>query len=85
VEVEGKERETEFLTNNPHWSVTSVAELYRCPWQIEVFFKQIEQTLQLCDFPGNSANAAGWQVSPNFSQHRRDTGSASIATIFAEG
>jgi len=29
---------------------------------IEVFFKQIKQTLQLADFLGNSANAVRWQV-----------------------
>jgi hypothetical protein len=27
-----------------------------------VFFKQIKQSLQLCDFLGNSANAIRWQV-----------------------
>ena len=62
VEVDGKEREMEFLTNNLQWSATSVADLYRCRWQIEVFFKQIKQSLQLCDFLGNSANAVRWQV-----------------------
>ena len=62
VEVDGKEREMEFLTNNPHWSAASVADLYRSRWQIEVFFKQIKQSLQLCDFLGNSANAVRWQV-----------------------
>ena len=35
---------------------------YRCRWQIEVFFKQIKQTLQLADFLGTSANAVRWQV-----------------------
>ena len=62
VEVDGKEREMEFLTNNLQWSPASVADLYRCRWQIEVFFKQIKQSLQLCDFLGNSANAVRWQV-----------------------
>jgi hypothetical protein len=62
VEVDGEEREMEFLTNNLQWSPTSVADLYRCRWQIEVFFKQIKQSLQLCDFLGNSANAVRWQV-----------------------
>jgi IS4 transposase len=37
-------------------------ELYRCRWQIEVFFKQIKQTLQLADFLGTTANAVRWQV-----------------------
>jgi hypothetical protein len=62
VEVDGQEREMEFLTNNLQWSAASVADLYRCRWQIEVFFKQIKQSLQLCDFLGNSANAVRWQV-----------------------
>ena len=62
VEVDGKEVEMEFLTNNLEWSAQSIVELYRCRWQIEVFFKQIKQTLQLADFLGTSANAVRWQV-----------------------
>jgi hypothetical protein len=62
VEVDGEERPMEFLTNNLEWSAESIVELYRCRWQIEVFFKQIKQTLQLADFLGTSANAVRWQV-----------------------
>ena len=62
VEVDGVERELVFLTNNLEWAAGTVADLYRCRWQIEVFFKQIKQTLQLADFLGNSANAVRWQV-----------------------
>ncbi|MDP9170240.1 MAG: IS4 family transposase [Acidobacteriota bacterium] len=62
VELDGKETEMEFLTNNFAWAASTVADLYRCRWQIEVFFKQIKQTLQLCDFLGHSANAVRWQV-----------------------
>jgi hypothetical protein len=62
VEVDGKEVVMEFLTNNLDWSAASIVELYRCRWQIEVFFKQIKQTLQLADFLGTSANAVRWQV-----------------------
>ncbi len=62
VEVDGQERELVFLTNNLHWSPRTVADLYRCRWQIEVFFKQIKQTLQLADFLGHNANAVRWQV-----------------------
>src|SRR6202167_1087883 len=61
VEVDGKEKEMTFLTNHLEWSPRSVADLYRCRWEIEVFFKQIKQTLQLADFLGNSANAVRWQ------------------------
>jgi hypothetical protein len=62
VEVDGKDVEMMFLTNNVEWSAQSIADLYRCRWQIEVFFKQIKQTLQLADFLGTSANAVRWQV-----------------------
>jgi len=62
VEVDGREVEMVFLSNNVQWSAESIVELYRCRWQIEVFFKQIKQTLQLADFLGTSANAVRWQV-----------------------
>jgi hypothetical protein len=62
VEVDGQEREMVFLTNQLFWSPQSVVDLYGCRWEIEVFFKQIKQTLQIADFLGNSANAVRWQV-----------------------
>ena len=62
VEVDGREVERVFLTNNLEWSAQSIVELYRCRWPIEVFFKPIKQTLQLADFLGTTANAVRWQV-----------------------
>lgn len=62
VEIDGKEREMAFLTNQLDWSAWTVAELYRCRWDIEVFFKELKQTLQLSDFLGNSAHAIRWQI-----------------------
>ena len=62
VEVDGVEREMAFLTNQLDWAGSSVADLYRCRWQVEVFFKQIKQTLQLADFLGHNENAVRWQV-----------------------
>jgi hypothetical protein len=65
VEIEGQPQEMVFLTNNTDWSPASIADLYRCRWSIEAFFKQIKQTLQLADFLGHSANPEsfrGWQV-----------------------
>jgi hypothetical protein len=62
VDVDGQEREMVFLTNQLFWSPNTVADLYRCRWQIETFFKQIKQTLQIADFLGHSANAVRWQV-----------------------
>ncbi len=62
VEVDGQEVAMVFLTNNLEWSAASIVGLYRCRWQIEVFFKQIKHTLQLADFLGTSANAVRGQV-----------------------
>lgn len=62
VEIDGEDVEMEFLTNHLTWSARTVAELYRCRWDIEVFFKEIKQTLQLADFLGHSANAVRWQI-----------------------
>lgn len=62
VEVDGQEREMIFLTNHFGWSGQTVVDLYGCRWEIETFFKQIKQTLQLADFLGHSANAVRWQV-----------------------
>ena len=62
VEVDGEERLMVFITNNTSWSASSVCDLYRARWDIEVFFKQVKQTLKLGDFLGHSANAIRWQV-----------------------
>jgi hypothetical protein len=62
VQVDGQSRELSFLTNNFRWSGQSVADLYRCRWNIEVFFKTLKQTFQVADFLGYSANAVRWQV-----------------------
>ena len=62
VEIDGKDRKMEFLTNQMDWSAWTVAELYRCRWDVEVFFKEIKQTLQLSDFLGNSEHAIRWQI-----------------------
>ncbi len=62
VEVNGTDVEMVFMTNNLEWSAWTIAELYRCRWDIEVFFKEIKQTLQLSDFLGYSANAVRWQI-----------------------
>jgi len=62
VEVNGKMKTMTFITNNMTWSSTSICDLYKCRWGIEVFFKQIKQTLQLADFVGYSENAVRWQV-----------------------
>lgn len=62
VEVRGEMREMTFLTNNLEWAPGSVCDLYRCRWEIEVFFREIKQTLQIADFYGHNKNAVQWQV-----------------------
>jgi Transposase DDE domain len=62
VEVDGKSRTMVFITNNLAWSPRSVCDLYRCRWDIEVFFKQVKQSLKLGSFLGHSANAVRWQI-----------------------
>jgi len=62
IELDGEDRELEFLTDNFDWSAWTVAELYRCRWDIEVFFKEVKQTIQLADFLGHNANAVRWQI-----------------------
>lgn len=53
VEVDGQERLMVFISNNTAWSAGSVCDLYRSRWAIEVFFKQVKQTLKLGDFLGH--------------------------------
>jgi hypothetical protein len=62
VEVDGRWREMTFLSDNLEWSAQTIVDLYRCRWGIELFFKEIKQTLQLADFLGHNANAVRWQV-----------------------
>ena len=62
VEVNGQLKSMRFITNNMDWAASSICELYRSRWGIEVFFKQIKQTLQLSTFLGHSENAIRWQV-----------------------
>jgi transposase len=62
VEVDGKPRQMVFLTNNMQWAPSSICDLYRSRWGIEVFFKEIKQTLQIADFMGYNENAVRWQI-----------------------
>lgn len=62
IEVDGKEVVMQFITNNFEWSAWTVAELYRARWDIEVFFKEIKQTVQLVDFVGHNRKAVQWQI-----------------------
>ena len=59
---DGKMVRMEFITDNFDFSATTISELYKCRWDIELFFKQLKQTLKLSDFLGYSENAVQWQI-----------------------
>ena len=51
-----------FLTNNFTLSARTIAKLYRCRWQVELFFKWIKQHLRIKAFYGTSENAVKTQI-----------------------
>ena len=51
-----------FLTNNFTLPAQTIADLYRCRWQVELFFKWIKQHLRIKSFFGTSENAVKSQV-----------------------
>ena len=51
-----------FLTNNFVLSALVIAILYKCRWNIELFFKWIKQHLRIKKFYGNSSNAVKTQI-----------------------
>jgi hypothetical protein len=50
------------LTNNLVLPAETIVELYRCRWQIELFFKWIKQHLRIKSFFGTSENAVKTQI-----------------------
>jgi hypothetical protein len=51
-----------FLTNNFTLAASTICKLYRCRWQVELFFKWIKQHLRIKAFFGTSKNAVKTQV-----------------------
>jgi hypothetical protein len=51
-----------FLTNNFNLPPLTIADLYRCRWQVELFFKWIKQNLRIKSFYGTTANAVKTQI-----------------------
>lgn len=46
-----------FLTNNFKWAASTIAELYKARWEVELLFKELKQALKLQDFYGENENA----------------------------
>ena len=51
-----------FLTNNFDLPALTIAQLYRCRWQVELFFKWIKQHLRIKAFYGTTENAVKTQI-----------------------
>jgi len=51
-----------FLTNNFSLAASTIARLYKCRWQIEIFFKWIKHDLRIKTFFGLTENAVKTQI-----------------------
>jgi hypothetical protein len=51
-----------FLTNNFDLSALTIAQIYKCRWQVELFFKWIKQHLRIKAFYGTTENAVKTQI-----------------------
>ena len=56
------EKRLRFLTNNFALPALTIAQIYRCRWQVELFFKWIKQHLRIKAFFGTSENAVKTQI-----------------------
>ena len=61
VDAETNNRLT-FLTNNFVLPALTIAQIYKCRWQVELFFKWIKQHLRIKAFFGTSENAVKTQI-----------------------
>lgn len=59
---EEREKTLTFLTNNFKLAATTIAQIYKSRWQIELFFKWIKQNLKIKSFLGTSKNAVMTQI-----------------------
>lgn len=52
----------EIITNQMTWAASTIAELYKSRWQIEIFFREIKQLLNIKSFIGTTENAVMIQI-----------------------
>ncbi len=52
----------ELITNNLTWTASTIAELYKQRWMIEIFFKELKQHLKIKSFIGTNENAMWIQI-----------------------
>src|SRR5512139_2394673 len=58
----GQNKRLIFLTNNFILPALTIAKLFQCRWQIEIFFKWIKQHLRIKAFYGTTENAVKTQI-----------------------
>jgi hypothetical protein len=61
LDVETRKR-FKFLTNNFTLPALTITQIYKCRWQVELFFKWIKQHLRIKAFYGTSENAVKTQI-----------------------
>lgn len=52
----------EIITNQLTWTANTIGELYKSRWQIEIFFREIKQLLNIKSFIGTTENAVMIQI-----------------------
>jgi hypothetical protein len=62
VRDEQSQRTLVFLTNHRRFAASTIAQIYKSRWQIELFFKALKQNLRVKTFVGTSANALQIQI-----------------------
>ena len=59
---ENNKKVIELITNNLTWTASTIAELYKQRWMIEIFFKELKQHLKIKSFIGTNENAMWIQI-----------------------
>jgi Transposase DDE domain/Domain of unknown function (DUF4372) len=62
VYKEDENKVIEIITNQLDWSASTISQLYKKRWDIELFFKALKQNLQIKAFLGTSENAVKSQI-----------------------
>jgi hypothetical protein len=59
---EKNQQTIEIITNQMSWTANTISELYKSRWQIEIFFREVKQLLNIKSFIGTSENAVMIQI-----------------------
>ncbi|MDW8274629.1 MAG: transposase, partial [Chitinophagales bacterium] len=59
---EVNQQKIELITNQMKWAASTIAQLYKSRWQVEIFFREVKQLLHIKSFIGTSENAVLIQI-----------------------